>query len=59
MWIGLTKSRGAGGLIKRLDVKRPDIRARGDMIGIPLPNILVIRHFQEGMAHGLFVPDVP
>ena len=47
MWIGLTKSRGAGGLIKRLDVKRPDIRARGDMIGIPLPNILVIRHFQE------------
>src|SRR5262249_16915856 len=27
-------------LIKRLDVKRPGIRARGDMIGIPLPNIL-------------------
>jgi hypothetical protein len=46
-------------LIKLLDVKRPDIRARGDMIGIPLPNILVIRHFQERMAHGLFVPDVP
>ena len=27
-------------LAKRLDVKRPGIRARGDMIGIPLPNIL-------------------
>ena len=27
-------------LIKRLDVKRPGIRAWGDMIGIPLPNIL-------------------
>jgi hypothetical protein len=27
-------------LIKRLDVKRPGIRARGDMIAIPLPNIL-------------------
>src|SRR5215831_4899091 len=25
---------------KRLDVKRPGIRARGDTIGIPLPNIL-------------------
>ena len=27
-------------LTKRLDVKRSDVRARGDMIGIPLPNIL-------------------
>src|SRR5262245_29924531 len=27
-------------LIKRLVVKRPGVRARGDMIGIPLPNIL-------------------
>jgi len=27
-------------LTKRLDVKRPSIRARGDMIEIPLPNIL-------------------
>jgi hypothetical protein len=40
MWIGLTESRGAGELTKRQDVKRPGIRARGDMIGIPLPNIL-------------------
>src|SRR5215831_19694972 len=27
-------------LVKRLVVKRPGVRARGDMIGIPLPNIL-------------------
>jgi len=27
-------------LTKRLNVKRPSIRARGDMIEIPLPNIL-------------------
>src|SRR6516225_5843885 len=27
-------------LIKRLVVKRPGVRAWGDMIGIPLPNIL-------------------
>src|SRR6266404_8995829 len=40
MWIGLTESRGAAELTKRLDVKRSDVRARGDMIGIPLPNIL-------------------
>jgi hypothetical protein len=30
----------AGELTKRQDVKRAGIRARGDMIGIPLPNIL-------------------
>src|SRR5262249_13274887 len=36
MWIG----RGAGGTDQALDVKRPGIRARGDMIAIPLPNIL-------------------
>jgi hypothetical protein len=29
MWIRLTESRGAAELTKRLDVKRPDIRARG------------------------------
>jgi len=40
MWIGLTESRVRAELTKRLDVKRPDVRARGDMIGIPLPNIL-------------------
>jgi len=37
---GRQKSRVRAELIKRLDVERPGIRARGDMIGIPLPNIL-------------------
>jgi hypothetical protein len=40
MWIGRAESRVRAELTKWLDVKRPDVRARGDMIGIPLPNIL-------------------
>jgi len=35
-------------LTKRPDVKRPGIRARGDTIGIPLPNIFGLM----GVAHG-------
>ena len=35
-------------LIKRLDVKRPGIRARGDMIGITAPEYFGLM----GVAHG-------
>jgi hypothetical protein len=40
MWIGPDSKRMVAELTKRLDVKRPSIRGPGDMIGIPLPNIL-------------------
>jgi len=33
--------------------------ADGDVLSIPIPRETgVIRHFQEQMPHGLFVPDV-
>jgi len=28
-------------------------------IGVPLGETRVLKHFQERMPHGLFVPDVP
>src|SRR5262249_40738624 len=59
MWIGLKERGSAGGAGQTAGCEESRCSGRGDMIGIPLPNILVIRHFQERMAHGLFVPDVP
>jgi hypothetical protein len=53
MWIGLNrKAEVRAELTNRLDVKRPSIRARRDMIGIPLPNILDRSASHTGRCEG-------
>jgi hypothetical protein len=52
---------GSGNAVTSPDAPQAFMTAQSGVlsISIPLTEAHVIRHFQERMPHGLFVPDVP